>query len=205
MFTGLVEGMATVVELRPEPPGVRLVIEAPPQFTDVALGDSICINGCCLTVVAVSGLRLEFQAGTETLSRTNLGALAPGNRVNVERSLAANARMGGHFVQGHVDGVGRVDEILPDGDWTTMWFRIPDVLAVELVSKGSIAVDGVSLTVVNVEESRFSVALIPHTLRETTLGTRRPGDPVNLETDILAKYVRRMLLAGVAPVPGATA
>jgi riboflavin synthase len=161
----------------------------------LGLGDSVSINGCCLTVVAQDGSIAAFQAGTETLSKTNLGRLAEGSPVNLERSLPVDGRLGGHFVQGHVDGVGQVALIDRDGDWITMWFQVPETLAKYLVAKGSVAVDGISLTVVDVESDRFSVALIPHTLEVTTLGIRNVDDPVNIETDILGKYVERLLAA----------
>lgn len=195
MFTGLVEGMATVRRLDPEGPGLRVIVEPPEALRSepVALGDSIALNGCCLTVVALDRDSWEFQAGPETLAKTNLGRLQVGDVVNVERPLAANGRLGGHFVQGHVDGTGQVDTILSDGEWVTLWFRVPERLASEMVPKGSVTVDGVSLTLVDVETDRFSVALIPHTLQVTTLGRRQPGDAVNIETDILAKYTRKFL------------
>ena len=195
MFTGLIEGLGRILAVEAEPAGVRLAV-APPQAMlgePCALGDSIAINGCCLTVVRIEGERWEFQAGTETLSKTNLGQLQPGQRVNLERSLPVNGRLGGHFVQGHVDGQGQVAEILRDGEWITMWFEAPPALTALMVPKGSIAVDGISLTLVNVEANRFSVALIPHTLEVTTLGQRQVGDAVNLETDILGKYVQKLL------------
>jgi riboflavin synthase len=160
---------------------------------DVAIGDSIAINGCCLTVVFFDETRWEFQAGEETLSKTSLGQLQVGSPVNLERSLPANGRLGGHFVQGHVDGTATVDSAEVDGEWVTIWFRVPRELASQLVPKGSVAVDGVSLTVVDVEEDRFSVALIPHTLDVTTLGIRKAGDRVNIETDILGKYVQKFM------------
>ena len=195
MFTGLVETTALVVQILSEGPGVRLVLDAQnwPSSERVQLGDSVAINGCCLTVVTESGALWEFQAGPETLAKTNLGRLQPGEIVNIERPLLANGRLGGHFVQGHVDGTGAVDEVLPTGEWVTIWFKVPRRLAGEMVPKGSVTVDGVSLTVVEVEAERFSVALIPHTLNLTTLGRRGAGDLVNIETDILAKYVRKLL------------
>lgn len=200
MFTGLVEGLGAVAGVTPEGPGVRLSIAPPPAMTSgCALGDSIAINGCCLTVVAIAESHWEFQAGPETLMRTNLGELKAGARVNLERSLPVNGRLGGHFVQGHVDGLGTVDLVDRSGEWVTMWFRVPAELARQMVSKGSIAVDGVSLTVVDVEPERFSVALIPHTLEVTTLGSRSAGTTVNIETDILAKYVQK--LWGGVPSP----
>ncbi len=199
MFTGLVEALATVIEVRSEPPGVRLIISVPEfaarENERVQIGDSIALNGCCLTVVAAGDNRFEFQAGEETLSRTNLGRLKAGSLVNVERSLRFGERLGGHFVTGHIDAVGTLDSRTDSGDWSTFWFRMPRELSRRMASKGSITVDGVSLTLVDMEDERFSVALIPHTLAATTLGRLRPGDPVNLETDVLAKYVERLLKA----------
>ena len=194
MFTGLVEGQGEITEIAPEVDAIRLSIDAGDSIgSGLAIGDSVCINGCCLTVVKLAGSVADFQAGTETLSKTNLGRLEPGHRVNLERSLPVDGRLGGHIVQGHVDGTGSVSSIDPDGEWVTMWFEIPESLARFVVPKGSIAVDGISLTAVNVEQDRFSVALIPHTLEVTTLGAVSQGDPVNIETDILGRYVERLL------------
>ena len=194
MFTGLVEGQGTVRELVAEGDALRLVIEVPPEFeSDAPLGASVALNGCCLTLVDAHARCWSFQAGTETLSKTNLGRLRVGDPLNLERALPANARLGGHFVQGHVDGVGTVASRDVSGDWTTMWFNLPRELAAFLVPKGSVAVDGISLTVVAAEAERFSVALIPHTLQVTTLGVRQVGDLVNIETDILGKYVHKFL------------
>lgn len=195
MFTGLVESLADVVELRPEGAGVRLILAAQALAGDTALGDSVAINGCCLTVVAVNGERIEFQCGEETLSRTNLGRLKPGSAVNIERSLRVGDELGGHFVTGHIDGVGALAERDDQGDWSKAWFSMPRELTRQMASKGSVAVDGVSLTLVDVQDDRFSVALIPHTLAVTTLGRLKPGDPVNLETDVLAKYIERQMKA----------
>lgn len=194
MFTGLVEGCGIVQALEPEGPGQRLAL-APPigLASGCAVGDSVAINGCCLTVVSIDSGCWSFQAGPETLAKTNLGRLRPGELVNLERSLPVSGRLGGHFVQGHVDGVGIVDERKSDGEWVTMWFRVAAPLARQMVPKGSVAVDGISLTLVQVEAERFSVALIPHTLQVTTLGRRQPGDFVNVETDILAKYVQKLM------------
>jgi riboflavin synthase len=200
VFTGLVESLAAVAEIVPEPPGVRLVIRESRIAKDAAIGDSIALNGCCLTVVAIDGDTLAFQAGEETLSRTNLGELKAGSSVNVERSLKIGDAMGGHFVTGHIDAVGTVDRRLNDADWCTMWFRVTPGLTRQMASKGSIAVDGVSLTLVDVEQDRFSIALIPHTLNVTTLGRRQIGDRVNLETDVLAKYVERQLACSNDPL-----
>lgn len=195
MFTGLVEGQGLVKSLVPEGEAIRLDIELPADFVGLAIGDSVAINGCCLTVIELADLVAAFQAGAETLSKTNLGRVRVGHRVNLERSLRADGRFGGHIVQGHVDGVGEVLEVARDGEWVTMWFRIPTHLAKYLVPKGSVTVDGISLTVVNAESDKFSVALIPHTLDVTTLGVRAVGDVVNIETDILGKYVERLLSA----------
>jgi riboflavin synthase len=195
MFTGLVERLAEVEAIVPQPPGVRLVIRDPQIAAGAKIGDSIALNGCCLTVVAVDGESLSFQAGAETLSRTNLGELTAGEMVNVERSLRAGDAIGGHYVTGHIDAVGVVDERIDVVDWCTMWFRAPVPQLQQMASKGSVAVDGVSLTLVDVENDRFSVALIPHTLSMTTLGRRKVGDCVNIETDVLAKYVQRQIEA----------
>jgi riboflavin synthase len=191
MFTGLVQSLANVTDVVPEPPGVRLVIREPRIVARSKIGDSVALNGCCLTVVSIDGDQLGFQAGEETLSRTNLGQLLPGHVVNVETSLRAGDPIGGHYVTGHIDAVGTVDERRDDIEWCTMWFRAPPAQLKQMASKGSIAVDGVSLTLVDVEDERFSVALIPHTLAATTLGRRKVSDQVNLETDVLAKYVQR--------------
>src|SRR5215213_3819319 len=173
MFTGLVQSLAEVVDVIAEPPGVRIVIRQPRIADGAKIGDSIAINGCCLTVVAIGGDRLSFQAGQETLSRTNLGELTPGALVNLEQSLRAGDAIGGHYVTGHIDAVGTVDSRHDDADWCTMWLRAPAAQLAQMASKGSVAIDGVSLTLVEVESDRFSVALIPHTLSVTTLGRRK--------------------------------
>jgi riboflavin synthase len=192
MFTGLVQYLARVAEVLDEPPGKRLII-AVPEINDAELGESIAINGCCLTVVAIDPAQqtLAFEAGPETLARTNLGQIAAGKCVNLERSLRVGDRLGGHFVSGHIDGLGTLTSRSDDQNWSTLWFRAPAELLKQMVSKGSIAIDGVSLTLVDVTADRFSVALIPHTLSVTTLGQIAPGDTVNLETDLLAKYVQK--------------
>jgi riboflavin synthase len=195
MFTGLVETMGEVLDLRPRLPGVRLVIGQPHSEANVSVGDSIAVSGCCLTVVECDGHSMAFDAGEETLRRTTLGRLARGARVNLEWSLRIGNELGGHFVTGHIDGVGTLERRNDTADWSTFWFRVPSALARQMASKGSVAIDGVSLTLVDVEDDRFSVALIPHTLAVTTLGERQAGDDVNIETDILAKYVQRYLSA----------
>lgn len=198
MFTGLVRSLAEVVAVEPEGPGVRLTVNDAELGEKAAIGDSICVNGCCLTVVDLNGAKIAFQAGSETLSRTNLGELSAGDRVNLEPSLCVGDELGGHLVTGHIDALGVVDERNEDGEWAEFWFRVPATQAKQMASKGSVAVDGVSLTLVGVEdlsdaEGRFSVALIPHTLAVTTLGFRQVGHTVNVETDVLAKYVQRQL------------
>jgi riboflavin synthase len=193
MFTGLVEVLGTVRDLVFDSVGCQLTVSAPEFAANLSLGESIAINGVCLTVVAHDAETCRFQVGPETLHRTNLGGLGVGDRVNLERSLRLSDRLGGHLVQGHVDGVGHVAERIPSGEWVTVWFTCPAELAAQMVSKGSVAVDGVSLTLVDVKGDRFSVALIPHTLAQTTLGFKEPGAAVNLETDIVGKYVWKYL------------
>ena len=198
MFTGLVEALGTVRSLAEEPDAKRLVVEVPAEFLENAspskrLGDSVAINGCCLTVVAADGVLWSFQAGHETLAKTNLGRLNVGDAVNLERAMPADGRFGGHIVQGHVDCVGRVTAIDARTDFADYTFEVPAALANQIVEKGSIAVDGVSLTLVRVAATSFQVMLIPHTLAVTTLGRRIVGDEVNIETDVLAKYVAKLL------------
>jgi riboflavin synthase len=188
MFTGLVETLGTVRSAEDDDDG-RLLVVAVPFAAELALGESVAVNGACLTVVASDAATCSFQAGPETLLRTNLGELVAGDRVNLERSLRVGDRLGGHMVQGHIDGMGRIAERQRQGEWETVWFACPAELAGQMVSKGSVAVDGISLTLVDVTADRFSVALIPHTLANTTLGFKPIGASVNLETDILGKYV----------------
>ncbi len=193
MFTGLIETMGTVTAIADQPPGKRFTIDAGIVAEGAAIGDSICINGCCLTVVAINHVQMDFEAGQETLSRTNLCDLQIGSLVNLERSLAVGDRLGGHYVTGHIDAVGSLIERSDDPPWAHLRFEMPSRLASQVAAKGSIAIDGISLTVVDVDDHSFSVALIPHTLQVTTLGHRTTGDKINLETDILAKYVQRSL------------
>ena len=195
MFSGIIEAMGQITEIRSEPPGCRLIVRQKKIAAEIAVADSVSVNGCCLTVVEKGDGTFGFQAGPETLARTNLGDLKPSSRVNLERALAVGARMGGHFVSGHIDGVGTLAERRDHGSWSTFWINVPRPLAAQMASKGSIAVDGVSLTIVGSEPDRFSIALIPYTLAVTTLGALQPGGKVNLETDILAKYVQRLVEA----------
>lgn len=193
MFTGLVEEKGVVKQLKQLGNASDISIEGPLVSSDVSIGDSIAINGCCLTVVSIEGTTLTFQAGSETLRRTNLGALEIGSFVNLERSLQVGQRMGGHYVSGHIDAVATVDDRSDDGEWAKFWFKVPPELTSQMASKGSVTVDGISLTLVDVEADRFSVELIPHTLDATTLGERIVGGLVNIETDLLAKYVQQQL------------
>ena len=170
MFTGLVETMGHVQTLEPRTAGIRLVIDAPAIVEGIQIGDSIANNGCCLTVVQIHETLLGFDAGPETLACTNLGQKQVGDIINLERSVCLGDRLGGHLVTGHVDGLGELVKREDDQDWSTFWFKTPANLARQMVSKGSIAVDGISLTLVDVTDEQFSVALIPHTLEVTTLG-----------------------------------
>jgi len=195
MFTGLVQALGRIASIEPREGGVRLLVEAGAGdlAAEARIGDSVAVDGCCLTVVARDGARLAFNAIPETLDRTTLGRRKAGDRVNLELPLRPADRLGGHFVQGHVDAVADVVERAErDGD-VRMTFRVPAALEGQIVEKGSIAIDGVSLTVASLGEGVFTVALIPHTLAVTTLGDRAAGDAVNLEGDILAKYVASLV------------
>ena len=193
MFTGIIEALGQVEALRPQPAGARLSIRPPEGWARPDPGSSLAVNGACLTLVAWEGACFVADLSTETLVRTTFGGLRPGERVNLERPLTLGAPLGGHLVTGHVDAVGTVTVHRPEGEGSVLRVRAPGELAPLLVHKGSIAVDGVSLTVADLAEDEFSVALIPYTLQHTTLGVRRPGDPVNLEADLLGKYVARLL------------
>ncbi|GIW83098.1 MAG: riboflavin synthase subunit alpha [Gemmatales bacterium] len=199
MFTGIVETLGTIQHLHDEGAGRRLILDGSGLTDCPRIGESVAVNGVCLTVVKCDPPSLHFQIGPETLRCTNLGQLRAGDRVNLERPLRVADRLGGHFVQGHVDGIARIADRIPyqtdspEQRWELVWFQCPSELTSQMVAKGSVAVDGVSLTLVDVERERFSVALIPHTLSVTTLGFKTVGDSVNVETDILAKYVARLL------------
>jgi riboflavin synthase len=194
MFTGIVREVGTTAAISGRDGGVRIEIEAPETAAATTVGDSVSVNGVCLTAVATKGARIAFDAVPETLARTSLGGLAAGSRVNVEPSLRAGEPLGGHYVQGHVDGVGVVRSVEPEGQGRRIWFDSPPDLLRYAVEKGSIAVQGTSLTVAALDERGFAVALIPHTLEVTTLGDLEAGHGVNLEVDVLAKYVERLLI-----------
>ncbi|MGJ9421000.1 riboflavin synthase [Aeromicrobium sp. CF3.5] len=199
MFTGLVEEIGTVTAIESLGDSVRLTVSGPVVTGDAAHGDSIAVNGCCLTVMAQDGGTFSADVMAESLDKTSLGDLGVGDPVNLERAMAVGQRFGGHMVQGHVDGTGRLIDRTPSAHWEVLRFELPEHLARYLVDKGSITVEGTSLTVVEVrdrttdEPAWFSVSLIPTTLADTTLGTLVPGDRVNLEVDILAKHIERLL------------
>jgi riboflavin synthase len=198
MFTGIVEELGSVECLERQSDAARLTVRAATTLDGAAIGDSIAVDGCCLTVAALGtagepATTFTADVMAETLAKTALGGLAVGDRVNLERAVAVGTRLGGHLVQGHVDAVGRVLHRDPSEHWDVVTVSMPGELAPYLVAKGSITVDGVSLTVVEAGVDSFTVSLIPETLRRTTLGFRQPGDAVNLEVDVIGKYVARQL------------
>ena len=192
MFTGIVRERGRVLAAEQNGGGVRLRIAAPETAAATSLGDSIAISGVCLTTVAVQDGELAFDAVPETLARTTLAGLAAGAEVNLEPALRAGEPLGGHYVQGHVDGLGRVRSLEPEGDGARLCLDVPAELLRYCVEKGSLAVDGVSLTIAELDDRGVAIALVPYTLRETTLAALRPEDGVNLEVDVLAKYVERL-------------
>lgn len=195
MFTGIVEELGTVAAIEDQGDAIRITIAAEQVLGDADLGDSIAVNGVCLTVAARDGATWTADVMAETLAKTSTGALVVGDRVNLERAVTAQKRLGGHIVQGHVDAVGRIRSRTPSEHWDLVEVAMPAELGRFLVDKGSITVDGTSLTVVEAGEDSFTVSLIPETLARTTLGFRQPGDPVNLEVDVLAKHVEKLVRA----------
>jgi riboflavin synthase len=193
VFTGIVRELGSVESVDGGVDGARIRLRAPETAEGAALGDSVALNGVCLTVTAVSGELLAFDAVPETLRRTSLGRLSPGSPVNVEPALRAGEPLGGHIVQGHVDGVGRVRALEPEGEGRRLVVEAPPEILRYCVEKGSIGVEGVSLTIAALGPDAFELALVPHTLGVTTLGALAPGDEVNLEVDVIAKYVERLL------------
>jgi riboflavin synthase len=196
MFTGIVEELGVVEGLEEQSDAIRLTVRGPHVMTDARLGDSISVNGCCLTVAERDGETFTADVMRETLDKTSLGALEPGSKVNLERAVTATTRLGGHIVQGHVDATGEVLSRTPSEHWEVVEVSLPAELARYLVDKGSITVDGISLTVVEVRDGSFTVSLIPETLARTTLGFKQPGERVNLEVDVIAKYVERLVSTG---------
>jgi riboflavin synthase len=203
MFTGIIEATGRVANVAPRGGGSRLVLETATPLDRLVRGESIAVSGACLTVTEIRGRRFTVEASPETHRRTTIGALRAGDRVNLERALRVGDRLGGHIVQGHVDGVGVLEAITPDRDWSLYRFRAPAALRPYLVEKGSIAIDGVSLTLFACRAGRFTVALIPHTLAVTTLGTSLPGARVNVEADVLLKHIAGMLRSRRAGRPRA--
>ncbi len=204
MFTGIVREVGVVAAVEGGAEGVRLTITAPTTAPGIVLGGSVAISGVCLTAVEIGQRDLVFEAVPETLARTSLGKLVAGAPVNIEPSLLAGEPLGGHYVQGHVDGVGTVRSVTPEGDGVRLGFTVPDDLLRYVAFKGSITIEGVSLTVAALDDTGLEVALIPHTLEATTLGGLTLGDPVNLEVDVLAKYVERMTSATASRTPSAS-
>jgi riboflavin synthase len=193
MFTGIIRELGRIVSVDGTADGSRIVVEAPETAGDANVGDSVAINGVCLTVTQSAERTLAFDAVPETLRRSSLGGLAAGETVNIEPALRAGEPLGGHYVQGHVDGVGEVRQNEPEGDGRRVWIDAPTEVGRYLVEKGSVAVEGVSLTVAELDDAGFAVALVPHTLAATTLRRLSAGDAVNIEVDVLAKYVERLV------------
>jgi riboflavin synthase len=193
VFTGIIEELGVVEGLTDQGDAVRLTVRGPHVVTDAGLGDSISVNGCCLTVATRDGETFTADVMLETLAKTSLGGLEPGAQVNLERAVTPTTRLGGHIVQGHVDGTGTVVRRTPSAHWELVEIALPADLERYLVAKGSITVDGISLTVVEVGPESFTVSLTPETLARTTLGFKQPGDVVNLEVDVIAKYVEKMV------------
>ena len=199
MFTGIVEEVGTIGEVSPG----HLTVGATTVMDDLKIGDSICVNGACLTVTEIDTETFSVDVVPETLRRTNLGQLSLRDPVNLERSMRADGRFGGHIVQGHVDGTGTVQDISPDGDASLVRFTAPPAIMKYVVEKGFVAVDGTSLTVVNCDDRTFTVTIIPYTRENTVFGARDVGDVVNLEADIMAKYVERLAAVTRTPVDAA--
>ncbi|OFW53430.1 MAG: riboflavin synthase subunit alpha [Actinobacteria bacterium RBG_16_67_10] len=193
MFTGIVRELGTVVSALDRGADRVLAVHAPDTAARTNVGDSVAVNGCCLTADAVDGDRITFHAVSETLARTTLGSLQADDRINLEAALRAGEPLGGHYVQGHVDGVGRVQSVEAEGEGLRVFVEVPDDVLRYCVEKGSVTVDGVSLTIAEVASDAFGVALVPHTLEATTLSELEPGQEVNIEADVLAKYVERAL------------
>ncbi len=199
MFTGIIEELGVVERIEDQGDAVRLTVRGPLVTSDAALGDSISVNGCCLTVADRDDETFTADVMRETLDRTSLGILEPGGQVNLERAVTATTRLGGHIVQGHVDGTGALVTRTPSQHWELVEVTVPEGLARYLVEKGSVTVDGISLTVVSAGQDTFTVSLIPETLARTTLGHKQPGDPVNIEVDVISKYVERLLTHAAPP------
>ena len=202
MFTGIIEGLGTVTTVRPAGRGQRLTITAGFAMDGTRIGDSIAVNGACLTAVVISGSRFEVDVSPETVARTVFGRIKSGDRVNLERALRLSDRIDGHLVSGHIDGTGALSGRTRAGNAEVLAFDVPESLSRYMIEKGSVAVDGISLTINDCRPGRFEVSVIPHTGKLTTVGFKTAGDPVNIETDMIAKYVERFVLAGTGAAPG---
>ncbi|MEW6671566.1 MAG: riboflavin synthase [Thermodesulfobacteriota bacterium] len=196
MFTGIIEGLGTVVKLRSSGRGKRLVVTADFELTGMKIGDSVAVNGACLTAVMINANRFEADLSPETLSRTTFHKVRTGERVNIERALRLSDRLDGHLVSGHIDGIGTVSGRESDDNAVIVTIDVPAALSHYMIPKGSVALDGISLTINHCSHGRFSVSIIPHTAKLTTLGFKRKGDAVNIETDMIGKYVERFVRSG---------
>lgn len=204
MFTGIIEHLGKVKQAKRQANSVTIIVDIGPLSDNVSSGDSIAINGACLTVTQIKDSEVNFDVSAETLSKTTVGELKVSDNVNIERSLKIGDKLGGHFVTGHVDGVGVINKIDNEVGQCTMWFSVSEELANMMIKKGSVAIDGISLTIVELREKLFSVALIPYTLEATTLGFKKVGQRVNIETDMLGKWVKRILTTDDSAASGIT-
>lgn len=204
MFTGIIEYLGKVKQVKLQASSAIIVVDIGPLSDDVNPGDSIAINGACLTVTQIKDSEVYFDVSTETLSKTTIGGLKTSDNVNIERSLKMGDKLGGHFVTGHVDGVGVINKVENEPGQCTVWFSVSEELTNMMIKKGSVAVDGISLTIVEIREGLFSVALIPYTLEATTLGFKKAGQKVNIETDMLGKWVKRILTVNESATSGIT-
>jgi len=193
MFTGIIEGLGAVAAVRPSGTGRRMAIDAALDLAGTKIGDSIAVSGACLTVVSLQGRRFEVDVSPETLSRSTLGSVRPGDRLNLERALRLSDRIDGHLVSGHLDGVGTIDSKESAGNALIVSVRVPEGLTRYMIAKGSVAVDGISLTINRCERDGFTVSVIPHTAKNTSIGFKGPGEAVNIETDMIGKYVERFV------------
>ena len=204
MFTGIVEYLGKVKQVKLQADSAIIVVDIGPLSVDVSPGDSIAVNGACLTVTQIKDSDVYFDVSTETLNLTAIGKLKTSDKVNIERSLKMGDQLGGHFVTGHVDGVGTINKVENKPGQCTVWFSVSKELANMMIKKGSVSIDGISLTIVEIREGLFSVALIPYTLEVTTLGFKKAGEQVNIETDMLGKWVKRILTTNDTTTSGIT-
>jgi riboflavin synthase len=193
MFTGIIEGLGTITSIRPSGEGRRLAITADFALTGTKIGDSIAVSGACLTAVTLSGARFEVDVSPETIEKTTLKHVKTGTRVNIERALSVSGRLDGHLVSGHIDGTGQIRHINKKSNAILIGFSVPEALSRYMIPKGSVAVDGISLTINQCDRASFEVSIIPHTAGVTTIGLKKIGDPVNIETDMIGKYVEKFL------------